>query len=161
MPLRATVPALWRHHFSNFFSTSIPRKHARPRGLDWIQSQFPRLDQNELMLEMQAIHTMHCTIWAQGVREIVSAEASGTKFIVTDHPVTVYNPACPPHCADCTYPLDPSIALKGSRTIFPLDKNRCLILSNYEYVRDPGRQDPPKSARTPALGPAPWFAPTH
>ena len=135
-------PALWRHHFSNFFSYIDSQKTRTPKGLDWIQSQFPRLDQNELMLEMQAIHTMHCTIWAQGVREIVSAEASGTKFIVTDHPATVYNPACPPHCTDCTYPLDPSIALKGSRTIFPLDKNRCLILSNYEYVRDPGRQDP-------------------
>ena len=135
-------PAMWRRHFSNFFSYIDSQKTRTPKGLDWIQSQFPRLDKTELMLEMQAIHTMHCTIWTQGVREIVSAEASSTKFIVTDHPVTIYNPACPPHRADCSYPLDPSIALKGSRTIFPLDKNRCLILSNYEYVRDPGRQDP-------------------
>ena len=142
VPLRATIRPCGAITSLTSFPTSIPRKTRTPKGLDWIQSQFPRLDQNELMLEMQAIHTMHCTIWAQGVREIVSAEASRTKFIVTDHPVTVYNPACPPHCADCTYPLDPSIALKGSRTIFPLDKNRCLILSNYEYVRDPGRQDP-------------------
>ena len=134
--------ALWRRHYSNFFSYIDSQKTRTPKGLDWIQSQFPSLSQTELMFEMQAIHTMHCTIWAQGVREIVSAKSSSTKFIVTDHPVTVYNPAFPPHSADCSYPLDPSIALKGSRTIFPLDKNRCLILSNYEYVRDPGRQDP-------------------
>ena len=135
-------PAMWHRHFSNFFSYIDSQKTRTPKGLGWIRAQFPKLDQTELMVEMQAIHNIHCTIWTQGVREIVSATGSSTKFILTDHPVTIYNPAFSPHCADCSYPHDPSIALKGSRTIFPLDKNRCLILSNYEYVRDPQRQDP-------------------
>ena len=135
-------PAMWHPHFSNFFSYVDSQKTRTPKGLDWIRTHFPTLDQTELMVEMQAIQNIHCTIWTEGVREIVSAKDSNTKFIVTDHPVTIYNPAYPPHCTDCSYPRDPSIALKGSRTIFPLDKNRCLILSNYEYVRDPGRQDP-------------------
>ena len=45
---------------------------------------------------MQGIRMMHCTIWSEGVREIVSAETANVKFIVSDHPVTIYNHACGP-----------------------------------------------------------------
>ena len=86
---------------------------------------------------MQGIRAMHCTIWTEGVREIVSAEDSDVKFIVSDHPVTIYNHAAPPDARMSTYPNDPSIALKGSQTIFPLNCNFCLILTNLEYAKDP------------------------
>ena len=60
---------------------------------------------------------MHCTIWSEGVREIVSAVDSDVKFIISDHPVTVYNPAVPPEAEGCWHSLDPSITLKASQTI--------------------------------------------
>ncbi|WP_057463321.1 SEC-C metal-binding domain-containing protein [Pseudovibrio sp. POLY-S9] len=134
--------AEWHKHFEDFFVYLDAQKLRTPKGLDWIKSNYPALSQNQLMQEMQSIRTLHCTLWAEGVRELVSAEDSDVKFIVSDHPVTVYNYACPPDAACCTYPNDPDIALKGSQTIFPLDKNRCLILTNLEYAKDPNGAAP-------------------
>lgn len=91
---------------------------------------------------MQSIQQMHCTIWLEGTREIVSAKNSVTKFIISDHPVTIYNYSCPPGSTECVYPNDPSIALKASQTIFPLDFDHCLILTNYEFASAPEIKDP-------------------
>lgn len=134
--------ALWHHNFKALFTYIDAQKLRTPKGLDWIRSKYPDLSQVELMIEMQALRTMHCTIWSEGVRELVSAEDSDVKFIVSDHPVTIYNYACPPDSDSCVYPNDPDIALKGSQTIFPLDKNRCLILTNLEYAQDPENVNP-------------------
>lgn len=117
------------------------QKIRTPKGLDWIKIKYPRLSQFQLMLEMQHIRQMHCTMWVEAVREIVSAEDSDVKFIITDHPVTIYNPACSLGSTHCKYPEDPPIAFKGSQTIFPLDLNHCLILTNLEYAREPQRTD--------------------
>lgn len=127
--------------FNNFFEYLDAQKIRTPKGLDWIKTKYPQLNQLQLMLEMQNIRQMHCTMWVEAVREIVSAEDSDIKFILTDHPVTIYNPACPPESVHCKYPDDPSIAFKGSQTIFPLDFNHCLILTNLEYAREPERTD--------------------
>ncbi|HML92972.1 DUF4238 domain-containing protein [Methyloceanibacter sp.] len=89
------------------------------------------------MFEMQGIRMMHCAIWSEGVREIISAEDADVKFITSDHPVTIYNHAAPPEAQACAYPSDPTIALKASQTIFPLTRDFCLILTNLEYARDP------------------------
>jgi hypothetical protein len=89
------------------------------------------------MFEMQGIRMMHCTIWTEGVREIVSAEDADVKFIISDHPVTIYNHAVPPEAQMCAYPHDPAIALRASQTIFPLNRDFCLILTNLEYARSP------------------------
>ena len=80
---------------------------------------------------------LHCTIWVGGVREIVSAEDVDVKFITSDHPVTIYNHAVPPTDGACAYPLDPGIALRGSQTIYPMNRDFCLILTNLEYAKDP------------------------
>ena len=90
--------------------------------------------------EMQRLRQMHVTMWVEAVREIVSAENANVKFIISDHPVTIYNYASGPDSELCRYPEDPSIALKGSQTIFPLDLNHCLILTNLEYAKDPKRR---------------------
>ncbi|MDR7121677.1 DUF4238 domain-containing protein [Rheinheimera soli] len=134
--------ALWHHSFKAFFTYIDAQKLRTPKGLDWIRSKYPELSQVKLMIEMQALRTMHCTMWSEGVRELISAEDSEVKFIVSDHPVTIYNYACPPDSEFCAYPNDPDIALKGSQTIFPLDKNRCLILTNLEYAREPENANP-------------------
>lgn len=120
-----------------FFEYLDTQKLRTPKGLDWIKSKYPDLTQAELMVEMQGLRQMHCTMWAEGVREIVSAEDSDVKFIVTDHPVTTYNAAFPPESPACAYPGDPPIELIGSQTVFVLDENHCLILTNLEYAKNP------------------------
>lgn len=135
-------PAQWHDNFQDFFTYLDAQKLRTPKGLDWIKSKYPELSQSQLMTEMQALRTIHCTLWAEGVRELVSAEDSDVKFILSDHPVTVYNHACPPNSELCTYPNDPDIALMGSQTIFPLSKNRCLILTNLEYAEHSDHVNP-------------------
>lgn len=127
----------WHRHFKTLFEYIDIQKMRTPKGLDWLKEQYPTLSQNELMHEMQGIRMMHCTIWTEGVREIVSAEDADVKFIVSDHPVTIYNHAVPPEAQKCAYPNDPEIALKASQTIFPLNFDFCLILTNLEYATEP------------------------
>lgn len=129
--------ALIHSHFQHFFDYLDAQKLRTPKGLDWIKSRYPQLTQLDLMIEMQALRSMHCTMWFECVREVVSAEQSEVKFILTDHPVTIYNAAFPPNSAVCRYPEDPSIELIGSQTVFPLDADHCLILSNLEYAKNP------------------------
>jgi len=123
--------------FQAFFEYLDAQKLRTPKGLDWIKSVYPDLTQLELMLEMQGLRQMHCTMWSESVREIVSAEQSDVKFIVTDHPVTVYNAAYSPESIACSYPADPPIELIGTQTVFALDANHCLILTNLEYAKHP------------------------
>ena len=131
-----TDVAQWIERFQEFYAYIDAQKLRTPKGLRWLQAQYPALDQNELMAEMQGMRMMHCTIWSEGVREIVSAEDADVKFIISDHPVTIYNYAVPPEAPLCAYPLDPSVALKASQTIFPLNRDLCLILTNLEYAKD-------------------------
>ncbi len=130
-------PGAMHDRFQDFFSYIDAQKIRTPKGLDWIRDRYGKIDQLNLMHEMQALRQMHCTMWLEAVREVVSAEDSEIKFIVTDHPVIVYNAQCPPDHAQCRYPDDPPIELIGSQTLFPLDANHCLILTNLEYAKDP------------------------
>ncbi len=123
--------------FEDFFEYLDAQKLRTPKGLDWIRSRYPSLDQVRLMVEMQGLRLMHCTMWTEGVREIVSARDSDVKFIITDHPVTVYNAATPPTSSECAYSQDPSIEWIGTITAFVLDANTCLILSHIEYAQSP------------------------
>lgn len=132
----------WHHNFGNLFLYLDAQKFRTPKGLDWISSRYPALDQNTLMMEMQGVRTINCTLWSEGVREIVSAREAGVKFLLTDHPVTIYNYACPPDHDLCGYPNDPSITLMASQTLFPLDQDQCLILTNLEYAQAPDSTDP-------------------
>lgn len=134
----------WHHNFFDFFTYIDAQKLRTPKGLDWIRLQYPDLGQVELMVEMQAIRNLNCTLWSEGVREIVSAKNSDVKFLISDHPVTIYNYACPPNDELCHYPNDPSIALNASQTIFPLDKDHCLIFTNLDYAESPDSVDPTK-----------------
>jgi hypothetical protein len=142
---QGTDEAEWHRHFGTFFEFMDVQKLRTPKGLDWLKAHYPSLTQNELMLEMQGIRMLHTTIWTESVREIVSAEDSNVKFIVTDHPVTIYNHALQPTAPQCAYPNDPSIALKASQTLYPLSRDHCLILTNLEYAQDPST--PPLAKR--------------
>lgn len=130
-------PRECHENFESLFEYIDIKKLRTPKGLAWLKAQYPSLSQNELMMELQAIRMMHCTIWTEGVREIVSAQDSDLKFIIFDHPVTVYNPLMSPKAKACKHPNDPGIELKGTQTLFPLDRNHCLILTNLEFAEDP------------------------
>jgi len=127
--------------FQDFFEHMAAQKLRTPKGLDWIRSCYGPLDQIDLMVEMQALRLMHCTMWAEGVREVVSAADSDVKFIVTDHPVTAYNAQINPTSPGCAYPLDPMVASVGTQTVFALDANTCMIFTHLEYAKQPDLQD--------------------
>ena len=128
-------------YFQRFFEYLDAQKLRTPKGLDWIKTKYPNLTQLDLMMEMQHLRQMHCTMWGECVREIVSAKESNVKFIVTDHPVTTYNPTYIPESTVCQYPNDPLTALNGTQTVFALDAEHCLILTNLEYAKDPTKVD--------------------
>lgn len=147
--LVANDPDRLHKYFQYIFEYIDAQKLRTPKGLDWIRSNYFQLTKNELLLEMQSLRTMHCTMWVEGVMEIVSAEDADIKFIVSDHPVTIYNYDCPPDSKICEYPNDPSTAWKASQTIFPLDLNHCLILTNLEYASSPDTVDPTSGRTNP------------
>lgn len=124
--------------FHSFFEYLGAQKMRTPKGLDWIKERYSELGQIGLLTEMQHLLGLNLTLWVEGVREIVSAKNSDVKFILTDHPVTVYNAACPLGGAACTYPNDPDVQWNGSQTVFVLDDENCLILSHLDYAEGRG-----------------------
>ena len=123
--------------FLDFFEYLDAQKLRTPKGLDWIQKHYKGLPQMELMLQMQALRQMHAAMWSECVREIVSAVNSPVKFLISDHPVTIYHPQLSNDADECQYPSDPGVELVGSQTIFALDANHCLILTHFEYAENP------------------------
>jgi SEC-C motif. len=132
---------LFHDYFLKVFEYMDIQKLRTPKGLIWLSQKFSMITHNQLLLEMQNIQRLHYTLWAEAVKEIVLANNSKIKFIVSDHPVTVYNAACPPDSTECKYPNDPRIEMQGTQTIFPLDSNRCLILTNLDYAKNPNLQN--------------------
>jgi hypothetical protein len=86
---------------------------------------------------MRNVFQMHATMWTEGVWEIVRADNRETKFLLTDQPVTFYNPRVFPASPKIPYPLDAELDHIGTRTIFPLSLNRCLIITHLQLVRNP------------------------
>jgi hypothetical protein len=134
-------------HVINYYEYMDAQRLRTPKGLAWLIEVLKPKDYNDLLFSMQAIRRMHCTMWAEASMEVVSAEGSNIKFIVSDNPVTLYNSAFYPANSLCRFPFDPGIELKGTRTIFPLDLNHCAILTNLEYARSPGpyKADKPRT----------------
>ena len=143
LALPAMVSENWMRelhpHVLNFYEYMDAQKLRTPKGLNWILNTQRSTDSNELLHQMQILRRMNCTMWMEAVMEIVSAEESDVKFIVSDSPVTCYNPACYPQSKYCIFPNDPGIELIGTRTIFPVDLNHCIIITNLEYARSPSK----------------------
>lgn len=139
--LAANDVSLITQLFRHFFNYVSVQKLRTPKGLDWIKAKYPTLSQSDLMVEMQALRQMNCTMWFECVREVVSAADSSVKFIVSDHPVVTFNSAVRPESLEAAYPHEPPIDWKGTQTLFPLDSNHCLILTNLEYAKNPALAD--------------------
>ena len=144
------------------FHTAIDRRHGNPNDhlvglIDYLDAQKIRTpkgltllktlaaksgfiaNQNTLMILMQQWRRFFCTMLAEGFWELVGANNSEHKFVYSDEPVTIYNCNHYPDSRMCQYPYDPHIFERGTRVIFPLDSNNCLIISHFEHANDPKR----------------------
>jgi hypothetical protein len=113
------------------------QKLRTPKGLKNLSSMTDEKGKNRLLFAMQELHQMHCAIWSEAVWNIVDASQSETKFIISDHPVTVYNQSAFPESKYCKNSRDPAIWFDGTYTIFPLSLNKVLILTNLSWLRNP------------------------
>jgi hypothetical protein len=123
------------------FKTLLPymsvQKLRTPKGLADLAERTNSNDANMTLLLLQRVQNLFCAVWTEAVWQIADAGDSRTKFIISDHPVTVYNRACPPLSKSCIGHNDPDIRLNASHTYFPLSLNKVLILTNLSWVRDP------------------------
>jgi hypothetical protein len=124
------------------------QKLRTPKGLSWLRERVRTLDRNLLLQRMVGLRQLFCAIWYESIWLIANASDSDTKFIVSDHPVTVYNRRCGPRSQWCRGDNDPDIWLNGTHTIFPLSLDRVLILTNLSWVRNP-YQSPTQSRPNP------------
>jgi Protein of unknown function (DUF4238) len=108
-----------------------------PRGLERFQSLIDIRDRNQTLLVMQRLFQLHTTMWTEGVWEIVRARQSPTKFIVTDEPVTFFNAKVFPESKVGRYPGDVGLDKIGTRTLFPLSIDSCLLITHVQLVRNP------------------------
>jgi hypothetical protein len=122
------------HGLMNYMSV---QKLRTPKGLGWLSSLPERNDYNQRLLLLQQIQNIYCATWSECIWLIADAAKSPTKFIISDHPVTVYNRACFPGSEWCRGFYDPDIRMVATHTFFPLSIERILIFTNLAWVRNP------------------------
>ncbi len=103
-----------------------------PRGLDWIKQQVGTSDRTQTLLVMQKLYQVYNAMWAEGIWELVHARRSAQKFIISDDPVTFYNRRIYP--GEVPYPGGDDFPKVGTRTIFPLSMDCCLIITHLQLV---------------------------
>ncbi|HVV76831.1 MAG TPA: DUF4238 domain-containing protein [Mycobacteriales bacterium] len=130
-------PAADQKALSGLMHYMSAQKLRTPKGLDWLAQQLRTTDPNQTLGAMVKLRTLFASIWAESIWQIADASQSETKFIVTDHPVSVYNRVLGPRNRLCRPPNDPDIRLHGSHTIFPLGLDKVLILTNRSWARNP------------------------
>jgi len=123
--------------FNAFLRYMSIQKLRTPKGLAWLRQATRSLDRNFTLRQLQRLQNIFCATWTDCVWQIADASRSATKFIVSDHPVTVYNRECFPGAAICLSPNDPDVRQVGTHTLFPLSLDKVLILTNLAWVRNP------------------------
>lgn len=121
--------------------TFIPYMSAQklrtPKGLAALQDLARTQDMNVTLQLLQRVRNMYAAVWTECVWQIADATASPTKFIISDHPVTVYNRDCFPMSNWCREHRDPDVRFHATHTYFPLSIDRILILTNLSWARNP------------------------
>lgn len=107
-------------------------------------------DKDEVLKVMLSLRQLYGAVWAESVWLIADASLSETKFVVSDHPITLYNRRCGPRSQWCRGFNDPDIRCNATHTIFPLSLEKVLILTNLSWVRNP-YQDEMALRPNPAL----------
>jgi len=134
------------HALLNYMSI---QKFRTRKGLRFLSKIVQTTDKNKLLMKMQELQNMHCAMWAECVWSLVDANLTCTKFLISDHPVTVYNRDLFPDSQYCRDFTDPDIRMNGTHTLVPLSPTRILILTNLSWARNPYGQ-----AKKPRPNPA-------
>lgn len=130
-------PSVNSEAFQDMLMYMSTQKLRTPKGLDWLSTKAGTSDRDRVLRLMLRFRQLYTAIWTECVWLIADASQSATKFIVSDHPVTVYNRRCGPRSQWCRGTNDPDIWLHGTHTIFPLSMDKILILTNLSWVRNP------------------------
>lgn len=139
---------------SDAFHALLPymsvQKLRTPKGLAYLAKLAKSRDKNVILFRLQELQQLFCALWSECIWSIADASEADTKFLLSDHPVTVYNKGCFPASKWCQSLNDPDIWLSGTHTLFPLDLSKILILTNLSWVRNP-YGNPLKSRPNPSL----------
>jgi hypothetical protein len=117
------------------------QKIRTPKGLGWLSETARTEHQNLTLIFLQQVQGIFGATWTECVWQIADASQSKVKFIISDHPMTVYNRGCYPGSSYCTGFNDPDIRMVASQTYFPLSLEKVLILTNLSWVRNPYRSE--------------------
>jgi len=88
------------------------QKLRTPKGLGWLSEKSRIQDHQAILKLMMRFQQLFCAIWTECVWLIADASKSETKFIISDHPVTVYNRRCGPRSQWCRGFNDPVMAVQ-------------------------------------------------
>jgi hypothetical protein len=130
-------PSADGEHFHRLVRCMSIQKLRTPKGLAYLSEFTRQIDKNRVLIELQRLQQIFCAIWTECVWSIADASQAETKFLLSDHPVTVYNRGCFPASEWCRDYRDPEIWLTGTHTLFPLTLDKILILTNLSWVRYP------------------------
>lgn len=123
--------------FRSFLLYLSLQKLRTPKGLKYLASLTKLRSSNELLRALQRLQQLFCAIWTEAVWSIVESNQEGPDFLLSDHPVTVYNQGAFPGSSWCRNGLDPHTWLNGTHTLFPLGPEKLLIMTNLSWVRHP------------------------
>lgn len=108
-----------------------------PKGLAALQLLSRSKSHQRTLAVLGQLWPLYHTIWMEGVWEIINCANSSTKFIISDAPVTTYNRMVFPGSPEALKGGGAQIERMGTHTLFPLDLNHCLVITNLQYVRNP------------------------
>jgi hypothetical protein len=131
-------------HINELMLYMSTQKLRTPKGLLWLRDQASKLgkpDKNSILVLLTNLRQLYGAIWMECVWLIADANKSDTKFIISDHPVTIYNRRYGPRSQWCRGCNDPDIRFHASHTLFPLSLDKILILTNLSWVRNPYQKE--------------------
>jgi hypothetical protein len=126
-----------------------------PKGLRMLQALAKSKDHQQTLHDLHTAWQVYHTIWVESVWAIKHCKDSPTKLIISDSPVTTYNRQVFPGSAEAENFGMAHIERICTQTLFPLDSEHCLIITNLQYVRNP-KGNPLKIRENPR-----YFASAH
>lgn len=130
-------PSINERAFRSLLVFMGTQKLRTPKGLQWLAKRTGSYDRDLILRYMLGLRDMYSAVWTECVWQIADASESDTKFIISDHPVTVYNRRCGPRSSWCRGVEDPDVRFSATHTFFPLSLDKILILTNLTWVRNP------------------------
>lgn len=130
-------PSVEPEFLDDFLSYLSTQKLRTPKGLSDFKGKVNVSSNNELMSKLQIYKNIHCAIWQESVWAICETKGDDIGFLLSDHPVTVYNQGAFPSSSHCIGDSDPLITQLATHTLFPLSYNKILIITNLSWARNP------------------------